>query len=285
MRIQQKGSPLNVPCGKCNFCLQNRRNEWAFRLNYELRRVESAHFITLTYSTEHVPIKVIGTRAYLVLDKDHLKYFHKQIKQIQSRYFKNNKVSKTEQKKWRIKYYAVGEYGTKFHRPHYHSIILNLHPEVFRKLENKEVWKYGDIHRGDVNDASIQYTAKYLIDKIPHADLLPKQFALMSKGIGDNYIKDKKRWHKQGGRMYVPDGQKRMRMPRYYKDKIFSSMEKEILGEKAYNEQKKYEDEKIEEIAREQCNGNLSQAIDIYCERIEKRHEQIRIKASKNNKI
>ena len=56
----------------------------------------------------------------------------------------------------------------------------------------------------------------------------------MSKGIGDNYMTDKMvKWHKANltDRMYcsLPDG-KKVSMPRYYKDKIYSEMERKRIS-------------------------------------------------------
>jgi len=63
-----------------------------------------------------------------------------------------------------------------------------------------------------------------------------KEFQLMSKGLGKNYLTDKMiRWHKDDlvNRMYIPiqDG-KKIAMPRYYKDKMYNESEKTRIARK-----------------------------------------------------
>ena len=202
MRINNhKGESQIVPCGKCNFCLQNRRNQWAFRLHYELKRAKSAVFVTLTYNNESVPVKIIGTRPFLILDKDELQNFHKVLKQYQSRLLLRKKIK--DRKDWKIKYYSVGEYGSTYDRPHYHCILYNLHPLVKEKLELNQIWTKGSIFFGTVEDASIQYVAKYVIDREAEEDLRTRPFAHMSKGLGSNYIEKRADYHKKTKTFYV----------------------------------------------------------------------------------
>ena len=50
-------SPLQwhtVPCGRCAFCLQNRRSQWMFRIHHEMKTQEvPGWFITMTYSSSY----------------------------------------------------------------------------------------------------------------------------------------------------------------------------------------------------------------------------------------
>ncbi len=62
-----------------------------------------------------------------------------------------------------------------------------------------------------------------------------KEFSVMSKGLGSNYLtKQMITWHKNDleKRMYVPikDG-KKIAMPRYYKDKMYNEDEKGKINE------------------------------------------------------
>lgn len=204
LRINNKGSWIQVPCGKCNFCLQNKRVQWAFRNEQELKRSQTAHFITITYNPENLPIKrdKHDTYSYATLDKEDLKKFHKHLRTCQSRALQKVKKERQYNKreyhrlkdKWKIKYYSTGEYGTRRLRPHYHILIYNLHPYVLEKLEENKLWTKGEIYFGEVNGASINYVAKYLIDKDQETqgwDERQKPFSIMSKGIGSNYLKKK----------------------------------------------------------------------------------------------
>jgi hypothetical protein len=138
-----------------------------------------------------------------------------------------------------IKYYAGGVYGSQKKRPHYHIILFNANQEHIISswtINNKPI---GSCHIGDVSSASIGYTLKYMCkeSKIPmhQNDDRKKEFAVMSKGLGQNYLTNQMiKWHKNDilNRMYVPieDG-KKIAMPRYFKDKIYNEDEKDKINE------------------------------------------------------
>ena len=90
---------IEVPCGKCIICQENRRSEWATRMELESRTAKTTSFLTLTYSPEFRPDE---------LKVDHLQKFFKRLrKRISCRYF------------------ACGEYGDLHQAPHYHAIVPN----------------------------------------------------------------------------------------------------------------------------------------------------------------
>lgn len=257
----QKDVP--VPCGKCPACKMRRASAWSFRLMYEERRSESAHFITLTYDTDFVPITKNG---FMSLAKRDLQLFFKRLR--------------SAQKHSSIKYYAVGEYGGKTMRPHYHIILFNA---AIQKIQC--AWTEGIIHYGSVTGASIGYTLKYISKKgkIPlhrNDDRVP-EFSLMSKNLGDNYVGDYMRvmcgrevihngeecieikirrlmvkpsamvkWHhdKLTDRMYCNiEGGKKITMPRYYKEKIYSDIDRTKIG----MVQKRLSEEKVQKLRDE----------------------------------
>lgn len=215
-----KDTYQQVPCSKCPNCIKRRISGWSFRLMKEGERSESALFITLTYNTNHVPISKNG---FMNLHKPDLQKFFKRLRKLSNQ---------------KLKYYAVGEYGTHNFRPHYHIILFNGDTEQIERawaLDNKKI---GEIHVGQVSEASIGYTLKYVCKpkKIPQhqRDDRQKEFALMSKKMGNNYLTENMiKWHKNDltNRMYVPikDG-KKIAMPRYYKEKIYTIQEKKNIS-------------------------------------------------------
>lgn len=157
---------VDVPCGKCPKCTARRASGWSFRLTQHFKTVQSAQFVTLTYDTQHVPLT---PRGFMTLSKRDCQLFFKSLR-------------KAHDKGTQIKYYIAGEYGGKTKRPHYHIILFNAKIELIQKA-----WDKGQVHYGEVNEASIGYTLKYISkpSRIPehqNDDRLP-EFALMSKGL------------------------------------------------------------------------------------------------------
>ena len=54
IRHPTTGEFIDVPCGKCVFCLSRRRTSWVFRLKQELKYRMNALFLTLTYDDDNV---------------------------------------------------------------------------------------------------------------------------------------------------------------------------------------------------------------------------------------
>ena len=86
-------------------------------------------------------------------------------------------------------YYACGEYGENFGRPHYHAIIFGLgfdDEEIIKKS-----WSLGFIKLGTVTYDSCRYVADYVQKRMSgprQLGLREEPFALMSKGIGKKYM-------------------------------------------------------------------------------------------------
>lgn len=250
----KKETGLSFPCGKCYPCKARRVSGWSFRLMQEAKRSDSALFITLTYNNDTVPIT---SKGYMTLNKRDVQLFLKRLRiysvrskktralpKASSLLSKNNK-QKTPQKnnkkqilKTKIKYYLAGEYGGKTDRPHYHIILFNSN---FDHVE--ATWLKGDVHYGELSEASAAYTLKYISKdtRIPlhkNDDRQP-EFSLMSKGLGANYLTPEIiSYHQKGGidRFYLtaPGGHK-LAIPRYYKRKIWPDIE--VInqnGEKIY---------------------------------------------------
>lgn len=222
---------MALPCGKCPNCKKRRISGWSFRLMKHAEIQNSAIFLTLTYNTDHVPITKNG---FMSLDKTDIQKYFKRLRKLHDIREGGKAISK-------ISYYCCGEYGTTTMRPHYHMLLFNAHLDDAVnawKLEGKELGTY---HVGQVSEASVGYTLKYMCKptKIPlhkNDDRVP-EFSLMSKGMGKNYLTDAMiQWHKRDlvGRVYVPlkDG-KKIAMPRYYKDKMYTKLDKFFIGENA----------------------------------------------------
>ncbi len=158
--------------------------EWGTRLKHELETQGKGIFLTLTYNDENLPQSI---------NKEVLTLFFKRLRQQMFR--ENNEYIK-------IGYYAVGDYGEKNDRPHYHTIILGMDKRNtafkytdFRKGHAKcESWTLGYVHVGTVTEASIHYVTGYVTRAVKfinsHNQIHGKKeqpFHLMSKGLGKEW--------------------------------------------------------------------------------------------------
>jgi len=207
-----------VPCGKCPPCKMRRVNSWVFRMLEQEKLYDHSHFVTLTYDTRYVPISPNG---FMTLQKRDFQLFMKRLRKLTPA---------------KLKYYAVGEYGSTNNRPHFHAIIFGV-----ENLEHiHDAWGLGRVDIGTVTGDSIAYTMKY-IDKPGGNPLYPGwkpfvgrddrvlEFPLMSKALGANYLTDHMiAYHKADlSRLYATKlGGHRVALPRYYRDKIYSDDEK-----------------------------------------------------------
>lgn len=205
-----------VPCGKCNYCLSAKRADWSFRLKVEQKVSSSAFFVTMTYEDDKLP------NGLPTLCKEDVQAFFKKLRKEQLKYSAEG-----------LRYYAVGEYGTRTQRPHYHAIIFNLHLNAAQRLPF--VWVKGHVQVGTVTPASIHYVTKYVINKPGDYPGRAPPFALMSRrpGIGHNYLATHTLWHLAGMRNYTQVNGVISRLPRYYKDKIFYMHQRYELAKQA----------------------------------------------------
>lgn len=215
--VRTSNSRQFVPCGKCNFCLQVKRADWTFRIMQEWKVSSSAKFLTLTYTDQDLPY---GDGVATLCKRD-LQLFHKRLR-------KENED--------KLRYYAVGEYGTVTSRPHYHSIMFNLQSDVIARLT--DIWSLGMVHVGEVSYPSIHYVTKYVINRPGEYGGREPPFAFMSKrpGLGAHYLETHKEWHRKGKRNFTKVNGTQGRLPRYFKEKMFSAIERAQMAQIAIEE-------------------------------------------------
>lgn len=214
------------PCGQCMACRLNKQREKALRLSHELQYHKDSVFITLTYNPEHLP-------SGKTLVKKDLQDFMKRLRK--------------EVEPDRIRFFACGEYGSDDHtqHPHYHLIVFGLaynDKRVFTQVQflpssdvyrcNCKAWDKGFVTVGKVNQARINYVAKYVVKKVTgklskqmYGDRLP-EFSLCSRnpGIGYQYAEEHLNRIKEDGFCSVRGN--KVPIPRYYIDKFYSHSDK-----------------------------------------------------------
>lgn len=265
--MKQNGVINTFPCGRCLSCLQKKRADWSFRLLQELSCADTAYFLTLTYNNETVPRNANGIPE---LRKRDLQLFKKRIRKLNKNYSDAS-----------IRYYSVGEYGTRTNRPHYHSIIFNVHPVVMAKCAS--IWKHGNIQVGKVSAASIHYTTKYVINRTRDYGELAKPFSTMSRrpGLGHIYYLRMRSWHREDERTYVVrEGGFKQRLPRYYKDKIFTKLERQVIAVRSMADADKTYIDEIERLMKLHPNPTA-----YYDERLQNQERLMLVEMNSKNKF
>ncbi len=150
--------PVPYGCGQCLPCRVNRQRLWATRMLLESFCHEANSFITLTYSEENCPEK---------LTPDHTKKFLARLR---------GKLAPT-----RLRFYLVGEYGSKTKRPHYHAALFGI-DQGYEKIIN-ETWGKGFVNVSEFNIQTAAYICKYVLKTDAHSS---ETFSRMSNrpGIG-----------------------------------------------------------------------------------------------------
>lgn len=132
----------------------------------ELHSHERAGFFTFTYEDQFLPPDGALRKKDF---QDFMKRLRERIEPV------------------RIRFFAVGEYGDKTARPHYHAMLYGLGPEDFEVVQ--KCWPWGHIHVGEVTKESCQYVAGYVTKKMmnkddPRLKGRPPEFVLCSRRPG-----------------------------------------------------------------------------------------------------
>lgn len=178
MDVKVKGSTFTIErrCGQCETCGLQRAAVWSARIQLEARMHPASVFVTLTYDDDHLPSPPSVSKS------DLQKFF----KRLRWRYGK-------------LRYFAVGEYGDRSNRPHYHAIIFGMALSSDSEGAVAAAWSesgtpIGFVQVAEFNAARASYIAQYTTKKLrscaPVAGSLLPEFAVMSRrpGIGTSFV-------------------------------------------------------------------------------------------------
>lgn len=137
---------LLLPCGKCYGCRLTRARNWAVRLMHESQMHPVSSFVTLTY--EENPIG---------LDYGDYQLFMKRFRRAYGP----------------TRFFAVGEYGDKNLRPHFHAMLFGqwfpdrkkYDATLYTSAKLDKVWSHGGCKIGNLTFQSAAYVARYCIKK------------------------------------------------------------------------------------------------------------------------
>jgi len=238
-----------LACGQCIGCRTRRAASWADRIMMESQKWDSVYFITLTYDQDHVPLSLSkdGVTTMTLRPKD-LQDFIKRLRREQEYYFGNT-----------IRFYAVGEYGEQFHRPHYHGIFFGLKlNDIVEHHRNssgrmihtsktiERIWKNGLIEVEVMSWELAAYAARYCVKKLGKVEsdfyenfgLVP-EFQRCSKGFGKEYFEQNMKQIYEYDEVYLTTatGGRKVKPPRYFDklyDDIYPSDMARIKGNREY---------------------------------------------------
>lgn len=203
---------LDIPCGKCLYCLKRKQQEQFVRLKKESDNAEISYFFTLTY--ENSPESV---------SKRDCQLFMKRLR---------SKVPAS------IRFKLISEYGPLTHRPHYHGILFL---DVFVSLVDidkylTDAWSKGFVSVSVLIDERINYLAKYcnkLVNVCPEGKLPNFSLQSMRPGIGACYTENvsvKRKFSISPSFSLLINGCTYV-MPRYFRDKLLDEKSKVRLKE------------------------------------------------------
>lgn len=229
--------PVKLPCGGCIGCRVDRVSQWATRLVHESQLHEQKSFLTLTYDDEYLP----STNS---LQKRDLQLFMKRLRKEHG---------------GKLRYYACGEYGENFGRPHYHLILFGCDFSDRKKHSGKDqsilytsetltrIWGKGFASIGTVTVDSCRYVASYIIPRVTGKAAeshyqrvdsetgeifsITPEFANMSRrpGIGAGwYEKYQSDVHAPGQMKSAVVKGRETKVPKYYDSLLAKQSEKEL---------------------------------------------------------
>lgn len=172
LKLATSRTGLQFPCGQCRNCRINRKREWQARLLLEAATSRFSMFVTLT-----LEVKADGPYETFLSKRDvqnWLKRLRKAVAPIS------------------VRYLAVGEYGERAGRAHYHALVFCSAP-VSESVVSA-AWGLGHVDFGDVQPESIDYVLDYILKRsgdtthLGLEQLLRRErypeFRLFSQGLG-----------------------------------------------------------------------------------------------------
>ena len=234
---------LELPCGHCLGCRLDYSRQWAQRCMLEAKQWNENIFLTLTYDDDHL-------RSASLIPEDLTKFMKDLRRQWKYHYNIDN-----------IRFYACGEYGELYSRPHFHLILFNC-PVPDKKFFSavggtrlwtsehiSRVWDKGFITIGDVTYESAAYVARYVLKKRYGTDAddyykalgVVPEFVRMSRrpGIAREWFEQNKDKIYVNDELFLSDGKGHVRKlkPCRYFDKIYDNYDPEQL--RAIKEQRR----------------------------------------------
>ena len=204
---------VQMPCGRCLGCLEQKAKEWAKRCQLEAVYYPfSSYFVTLTYENDYLHFADI----YMKNDPDYCVTMPSLCKLDLIDFIRSLRYNSSNPQPG-LRFFGCGEYGPQTFRPHYHILFFNLNlptigtssPDLKPCLGSNDYflsdfigkhWNKGFHTIFPYSYGTGQYIAKYLVKDTMienNSDLIDnreKPFLHMSRrpGIGRRYFDEHK---------------------------------------------------------------------------------------------
>lgn len=162
VRHPDTGLLSQVRCGQCLGCRIRRKQSWVGRLRLEHLCHLYSRFITLTYAEDPG-----------ILDYGDFQLFMKRYREHYGP----------------CRFFAVGEYGEKNKRGHWHVVVFGHAPERRGHWKDNLAWSHGYSYDGNVTPASIGYVAGYVLKGGDDREHRPLTRCSLRPGIGFDRIR------------------------------------------------------------------------------------------------
>lgn len=223
---------VEVPCGKCYECRKKKARDWGIRMQEELKVNKEAIFFTGTFTDERINLL---SKKYNI-DKDNVNLIAtKEVRLFLERMRRVNGGKS-------VKHWIVTEKGHQnTRRIHIHGIFWGK-SRKYLSLLLKQNWIAGYSYQGTyVSAKTINYITKYMTK----TDLDNPDFVgivLASAGLGakftESYNAKRCRYNENGETIETykfRDG-KQAYLPKYYREKIYTEEQRELLWIKKIEE-------------------------------------------------
>lgn len=178
--LAQQG--VEVACHKCWQCIRNKIDDWTGRCVAESQTAVATRSITLTYGRDNRIGEIDHVKAAVLTYSDVQKY----LRSLRDGGYKP------------LRYFVVGEYGSRKGRAHWH-IILFFHGQVpLRPLDQQiecEHWPHGWSFWQLASPPAIRYVTKYIAKEVETEDRQYHHGLSKMPPLGDA-------WFKQYARRY-----------------------------------------------------------------------------------
>lgn len=176
--------PVQIPCGQCLSCRQEKARQWAIRCDKEMKQHEENCFITLTFDDQRAKNPL---STFTLIKKDFSNFM--------------KRLRKNTGKKG-IKFFHCGEYGEKHSRPHHHALLFGYdfpdkkqiqdsklgHKQFDSEILLKAWQNQGDVTISEANYATAQYIAKYCTKVWTESKASPRTQEEIYNGVLPEYI-------------------------------------------------------------------------------------------------